>query len=86
MTLLDAAYALDEFSAGRTPGRGRLLAGVRALDEVRVEDTAAVCDFLDAAAELHLVADGGTVDLTKNGRPRSLRGVRALHGLHPWKR
>jgi hypothetical protein len=51
VTPLDAAYALDEFSADRTPDRGRLLAGVRALDEVRVEDTASVRDFLDAAAE-----------------------------------
>ena len=56
MTVLDAAYALDEFAAGSTTGRGRLLAGVRALDEVRVEDTAAVLDFLDAAAERHFVA------------------------------
>ena len=27
MTLLDAAYALDELAAGRTPDRERLLAG-----------------------------------------------------------
>lgn len=71
MTLLDAAYALDELAAGRTPDRARLLAGMRALDEVRVEDTAAIRDLLDAAAELHLVADGGTVNLTNNGRARA---------------
>ena len=70
MTLLDAAYALDELAAGRTPDRARLLAGVRALDKVRAEDTAAVAHLLEAAAELHLVADGGTVNLTNNGRAR----------------
>ena len=67
---LDAAYALDQI-AGRTPVRARLLAGVRALDKVRVEETAAVRELLDAAAELHLVADGDMVDLTQNGRARS---------------
>ena len=71
MTVLDAAYALDEFSADRTPDRGRLLAGVRALDEVRVEDTASVRDFLDAAAELHLVATetyGGISEVRRGAR------------------
>ena len=34
MTLLDAAYALDELAAGRAPNRVRLLAGALALDEV----------------------------------------------------
>jgi hypothetical protein len=70
VTLLDAAYALDELAAGRTPDRARLLAGVRALDKVRVEDTSAVRDLLDAAAELHLAA-GGQVNLTDIGRARS---------------
>jgi hypothetical protein len=70
VTLLDAAYGLDELAAGRTPDRARLLAGVRALDKVRVEDTAAFRDLLDAAAELHLMAAGGTVNLTNNGRAR----------------
>ena len=71
MTLLDAAYALDEFAAGRTPDRGRLLAGVRALDAVRAEDTAAVRDLLDAAAELHLVATercGGISEVRRGAR------------------
>jgi hypothetical protein len=63
VTLLDAAYASDEFAAGCTPDRGRLLAGARALDEVRVENTAAVRDLLDAAAELHLVATRGAGEL-----------------------
>jgi hypothetical protein len=71
VTLLDAAYALDEIAAGRMPHRARLFAGVRALDKVRVEETAAVRELLDAAAELHLVADGDMVDLTQNGRARS---------------
>jgi hypothetical protein len=76
VTLLDAAYALDEFSAGPTPGRGRLLAGVRALDEVRVEDTAAVRDFLDAAAERYLVATERYGGISEVGR-----GARLMHPL-----
>jgi hypothetical protein len=71
MTLLDAAYALDELAAGRTPDSARLLAGALALDRARVEGTAADRDLLDAAAELHLVAAGATVDLTKRGRARA---------------
>jgi len=66
MTLPDAAYALDELAAGRTPDRARLLAGALALDSA-----AADRDLLDAAAELHLVAAGATVDLTKRGRARA---------------
>jgi hypothetical protein len=71
MTLLDAAYALDELAAGRTPDHARLLAGALALDGLRVEGTATDRDLLDAAAELRLVAAGATVDLTKRGRARA---------------
>jgi hypothetical protein len=71
VTLLDAAYALDELAAGRAPDRARLLAGVQALDSLRVEGGPADRDLLDAATELHLVAGGATVDLTKRGRARA---------------
>ncbi len=70
MTLLDAAYALDELAAGRIPDRARLLAGAQALDRVRVEATFADRDLLDAAAELH-GAVKGVLDLSENGRARS---------------
>jgi hypothetical protein len=81
MTLLDAAYALDELAAGRTPDRARLLAGALALDSVRVEGTAADRDLLDAAAELHLVAAGATVDLTRHGRARAAAWAAAVRRL-----
>jgi hypothetical protein len=69
MTLLDAAYALDELAAGRTPDRERLLAGAFALDKACKEFMDR--DVFGAAAELHLVAAGGTVNLTKHGRARA---------------
>ncbi len=81
MTLLDAAYALDELAAGRTPDRMRLLAGVRALDNVRVEGASADRDLLDAATELHLVARGATIDLTKRGRARAAVWADAVRRL-----
>jgi hypothetical protein len=70
MTLLDAAYALDELAAGRIPDRERLAAGVRALDSVRMTETPIDRALLDAANELHLVLGGATLDLTKTGRAR----------------
>ena len=83
MTLLDAAYALDELAAGRAPDRARLLAGSRALDSVRGEGTTADRDLLDAAAELHLVAAGATVDLTKRGRARAAAWAAVVRRLSP---
>lgn len=81
MTLLDAAYALDELAAGRAPDRTRLLAGARALDSVRVQGAPADRALLDAANELHLVASGGTVDLTKRGRARAAAWAEAVRRL-----
>jgi hypothetical protein len=81
VTLLDAAYALDELAAGRIPDRARLLAGARALDNVRVEGAAADRDLLDAANELHLVAGGATVDLTKRGRARAAAWAEAVRRI-----
>jgi hypothetical protein len=54
MTLLDAAYALDELAARRIPDRTRLTTGVRALDGVRMTETPIDRALLDAANELHL--------------------------------
>ena len=81
MTLLDAAYALDELAAGRAPDRARLLTGAVALDSVCAQGTAADRDLLDAAAELHLVAAGATVDLTKHGRARAAAWAAAVRRL-----
>jgi hypothetical protein len=83
MTLLDAAYALDELAAGRTPDRARLLAGSLALDSVRAKGATADRDLLDAAAELHLVAAGATVDLTKRGRARAAAWAVVVRRLSP---
>ncbi len=81
MTLLDAAYALDELAAGRTPDRARLLAGARALDGVRAEEASIDRDLLDAATELHLVAGGATVDHTKRGRARAAVWAEAVRRI-----
>lgn len=81
MTLLDAAYALDELAAGRRPDRARLLAGMRALDSVRVAGAPADRDLLDAAIELHLIARGATIDLTKRGRARAAAWAAAVRRL-----
>jgi hypothetical protein len=82
MTLLDAAYALDELAAGRSPDRARLLAGARALDSVRVTGEPADRDLLDAANELHLVAGGATVDLTRRGRARAAAWAEAVRRIN----
>jgi hypothetical protein len=81
VTLLDAAYALDELAAGRTPDRARLLAGARALDSVRVEGAPGDRDLLDAATELNLVAGGATIDLTKRGRARAAAWADAVRRI-----
>jgi hypothetical protein len=81
VTLLDAAYALDELAAGRIPDRARLLEGVRALDGVRVKGVPADRELLDAATELHLVAGGATVDLTKRGRARAAAWAEAVRRI-----
>jgi hypothetical protein len=81
MTLLDAAYALDELAAGRTPDRARLLAGARALDGVRVEIGPDDRELLDATNELYLVAGGATVDRTKGGRARAAAWADAVRRI-----
>jgi hypothetical protein len=78
VTLLDAAYALDELAAGRAPDRARLLSGAQALDNVRVEGGPSDRDLLDAANELYLVAGGATIDLTKRGRARAAAWAEAV--------
>jgi hypothetical protein len=81
MSLLDAAYALDELAGGRLPDRARLLAGVRALDQVRVAANSSDRDLLDAANELHLIARGATVDMTKAARARAAVWAEAVRRL-----
>lgn len=81
MTLLDAAYALDELAAGRIPDRTRLAAGARALDGVRMTETPIDRALLDAANELHLVLGGATLDLTKNGRARAAAWAEATRRM-----
>lgn len=81
MTLLDAVYALDELAAGRAPDRMRLLAGARALGGLRVTGSPADRALLDAANELHLVASGGTIDLTKSGRARAAVWAEAVRRI-----
>jgi hypothetical protein len=83
VTLLDAAYALDELAAGRAPDRARLISGARALDNVRVEGVPADRELLDAANELYLVADGATIDLTKRGRGRAAAWAEAVRRINP---
>lgn len=70
MTLLDAAYCLDELAAGRIPDRTRLLTGALALDTLRLKG-GADRDLLDAAAGLETLATGGTLDLSEAGQARA---------------
>ena len=86
MSLLDAAYSLDELAAGRVPERSRLLAGALALDAVRLRGEADR-DILDAAAGLEVLATGGMLDLDPAGRVRAaefailVRKLAAASGL-----
>jgi hypothetical protein len=70
MTLHDAAYALDELAAGRMPERARLIAGALALDSLRLQGEADR-ELLDAAAGVEMLATGGTLDLSAEGRARA---------------
>jgi hypothetical protein len=81
MSLLDAAYALDELAAGRSPDRKRLLAGAQALDKACTHSVDQ--ELLGAAAELNLVAAGGTVNLAKRGRTRAEDWAAAVRRLGP---
>lgn len=70
MTLHNAAYALDELAAGRMPERARLVAGALALDSPRLRGEADP-KLLDAAPGLEMLATGGTLDLSADGRARA---------------
>ena len=70
MTLLDAAYCLDELSVGRTPDQARLFAGALALRTRRLMGTANQ-NLLDAGAGLEALASGGTLDLSEHGQARA---------------
>lgn len=65
--LLDAAYALEEQAAGRTPELSRLLSGAITLDTLfrqRLLDA----DLQDAALSLERAVTGGGLHLDANGR------------------
>lgn len=63
MTLLDAAYALDELATGRVPDLERALKGLLSLDPLLLSGGHEQA-LHDAAATLELlVATGGTVSL-----------------------
>ena len=70
MSLIDAAYALDEQAAGRMPDHRRLLLGALALDTL-MNRGCADRDIRDAAAGLKYLAEGGTLDLDESGRQRA---------------
>jgi hypothetical protein len=70
MSLLDAAYCLDELAGGRVPGRPQLLSGALALDTL-CRNGAAERELLDAAAGLNALATGGTPDLAPAGQARA---------------
>ena len=70
MSLIDAAYALDEQAAGRPPDRRRLLLGALALDTL-VSRGGADRDIMDAAAGLRRLVEGGTLELAESGRQRA---------------
>ena len=71
MTLLDAAYALDELAAGRMPDLERAVQGLLALDPLLLSGGHEQA-MHDAAATLELlVATGGTVSLFATGGERA---------------
>ena len=71
MSLLDAAFCLDELAAGHVPGRSQLLSGALALDTLCKRSRAAERELLDAAAGLNALATGGTLDLAPAGQARA---------------
>jgi hypothetical protein len=68
--LIDAAYALEEQAAGRTPDRARLLAGALALDTLMLRGEQDQ-NLLDAAAGLKALSTGETFELNEHGRARA---------------
>jgi hypothetical protein len=68
--LADAANVLDALAAGTRADRASAIAGALALDTL-VKTTTASRDLLDAAAGLHVIATGGTLDLDETGRIRA---------------
>jgi len=70
MSLLDAAYCLDELSVGRMPDRDRLLAAAMELHTRRLMGSVDQT-LLDAAAGLEALASGGKFDLSEHGQARA---------------
>ena len=84
MSLMDAAHALDDLAAGRTPDRVTLLAGALALDTL-TRSGHVDRDILDAAVGLATVATGGNLDLDALGRERAATLAEAVRNAaaHP---
>ena len=71
MSLADAAHALEELAAGRTPSQSRAVRGLHALDELVLKGH---CEraLRDAAATLELyVATGGVISIFAGARARA---------------
>lgn len=70
MSLRDASHCLTELAAGRTPERVFILTGALALDELRAR-TVFSRDLIDTAEGLAILARGGKLELTDEGRERA---------------
>jgi hypothetical protein len=78
--LADAACVLDALAAGTQPDRARVIAGALALDTLA--QTAELSrDLQDAAAGLHIIATGDTLDLDEAGRLRVGQFAEAIRHL-----
>jgi hypothetical protein len=78
--LADAASVLDALAAGTQPDRARVIAGALALDTL-TKTTTVSRDLQDAAAGLHIIATGGTLDLDDAGRLRAGQFAEAVRHL-----
>lgn len=72
MGLLDAAYALEEKAAGRTPEFSRVLSGAITLDTL-FRRGSLDADLQDAALILERVVTEGTYRLDERGSSRAAR-------------
>jgi hypothetical protein len=78
--LLNAAKALDELAAGRTPDPACLKSGIRALERIHA-DFPAWRDITDAAYGLQALAEGSTLGLDAKGRERAARLAEVVRSL-----
>lgn len=69
MSLVDAAYALDELAGGRMPDQARAVNGLRALDPLLLQGSDP--ELHDAAAMLEAFLATSMIALTVWGRSRA---------------